>query len=99
MFVAWVADQELESIKRRTREGLERARQQGKALGPPRKVGPGQLAVNAGRRRQPPEDRGRLRLLTQHRAAGAAAGRGGAMTGPWRKRSATWSLPADTTTG
>ena len=37
MFAAWVADQELESIKRRTREGLERARQQGKALGPPRK--------------------------------------------------------------
>ena len=45
MFAAWVADQELESIKRRTRDGLERARQQGKALGPPRKVGPGQLAA------------------------------------------------------
>ena len=41
MFAAWVADQELESIKRRTRDGLERARQQGKTLGPPRKVGPG----------------------------------------------------------
>ena len=38
MFAAWVADQEMESIKRRTREGLERARQQGKALGPPRKI-------------------------------------------------------------
>ena len=37
MFAAWVADQELESMKHRTREGLERARQQGKALGPPRK--------------------------------------------------------------
>ena len=45
MFAAWVADQELESIKRRTRDGLERARQQGKVLGPPRKVGPGQLAA------------------------------------------------------
>ena len=45
MFAAWVADQELESIKRRTRDGLERARQQGKALGPPRKIGPGQLAA------------------------------------------------------
>ena len=45
MFAAWVADQELESIKRRTREGLEQARQQGKTLGPPRKVGPGQLAA------------------------------------------------------
>ena len=38
MFAAWVADQELASIKRRTREGLERARQQGKTLGPPRKI-------------------------------------------------------------
>ena len=45
MFAAWVADQELESIKRRTRDGLERARQQGKVLGPPRKIGPGQLAA------------------------------------------------------
>ena len=45
MFAAWVADQELESIKRRTRDGLERARQQGKTLGPPRKIGPGQLAA------------------------------------------------------
>ena len=45
MFTDWVADQELESIKRRTRDGLERARQQGKALGPPRKIDPGQLAA------------------------------------------------------
>ena len=45
MFAAWVADQELESIKRRTREGLERARRQGKTLGPPRKIGPGQQAA------------------------------------------------------
>ena len=83
MFAAWVADQELESIKRRTRDGLERARQQGKVLGPPRKVGPGQLAAMRrmrGRRRQPPDDRQRVRVLTQHRDAGAAAGRGGAMT-------------------
>ena len=43
MFAAWVADQELESIRRRTREGLERAWQQGKTLGPPRKVNQGQL--------------------------------------------------------
>ena len=43
MFAAWVADQELQSVKRRTREGLERAREQGKTLGPPRKVGPGQV--------------------------------------------------------
>ena len=45
MFGAWVADQDLSSIKRRTREGLERARQQGKTLGPPRKIGPGQAAT------------------------------------------------------
>ena len=43
MFAAWVSDQELASIKRRTREGLERARQQGKTLGPPRKFNQGQL--------------------------------------------------------
>ena len=43
MFAAWVAAQELESIKRRTREGLERAREEGKTLGPPRKIGPGQV--------------------------------------------------------
>ena len=42
LFAAWVADQELASIKRRTREGLERARQQGKVLGPPRKINPNQ---------------------------------------------------------
>ena len=43
MFAAWVAAQELQSIKRRTREGLERARQQGKILGPPRKLTDGQV--------------------------------------------------------
>ncbi len=43
MFAAWVADQELESIKRRTREGLERARQQGKTRAPPRKFNQEQL--------------------------------------------------------
>ena len=43
MFAAWVADQELESTKRRTREGLERARQRGKDLGPPKKFRPTQV--------------------------------------------------------
>ena len=38
MFAAWVADQERAAIQRRTREGLDRARQQGKVLGPPRKI-------------------------------------------------------------
>ena len=43
MFAAWVADQELESMRRRTRDGIERARQQGKTLGPPRKFSGGQV--------------------------------------------------------
>ncbi len=43
MFAAWVADQELQSVKRRTRDGLERARQEGKVLGPPRKFTQGQV--------------------------------------------------------
>ena len=48
MFAAWVADQELESTRRRTREGPDRARQRGKTLGPPRKFRPS--AVEATRR-------------------------------------------------
>ena len=43
MFTAWVADQELQSVKRRTKEGLERAREQGKVLRPPRKFRPHQV--------------------------------------------------------
>ena len=43
MFAAWVADQELQSVKRRTKEGLERAREQGRVLGPPRKFRPNQV--------------------------------------------------------
>ena len=43
MFAAWVSDQELQSVKRRTKEGLERAREQGKVLGPPRKFRPHQV--------------------------------------------------------
>ena len=43
LFAARVVDQELESMKRRTREELERARQQGKGLGPPRKFRPNQV--------------------------------------------------------
>ena len=43
MFAAWVADQELQSVKRRTGEGLELAREQGKILGPPLKFIPDQV--------------------------------------------------------
>jgi putative DNA-invertase from lambdoid prophage Rac len=45
MFAAWVADQELASIKRRTRDGLERARRQGKVLGRPPSLRPQQVAA------------------------------------------------------
>ena len=34
-FMAWAAEQELQAVSRRTRAGLERARAEGKALGPP----------------------------------------------------------------
>ena len=37
-FCAWVAQQELESIRRRIRAGLARARAQGKAIGATRKM-------------------------------------------------------------
>ena len=75
MFAAWVADQELESTKRRTREGLERARQRGKDLGPPKKFRPhpgGGDAEDAPGRRQLPADRRRLRVFPQHCAADVA---------------------------
>ena len=51
MFAAWVADQELASIKRRTRDGLKRARRQGKVLGRPPTLRPQQVAA-MGRMRQ-----------------------------------------------
>ena len=79
MFAAWVADQELASIKRRTKDGLERARQQGKTLGPPRKFNEGQLEAvpeDAGNRGQPATHCRGLRVLPQHRPKGAAERRG-----------------------
>ena len=81
-----MADQEIESIKRRTREGLERARQQGKTLGPPRKLKPGQLEAVRRMREggQPAADCRGLRVLSQHRPQDIAAGRSGAMTDPKR---------------
>ena len=41
MFAAWVADRELESIKRRTRDGLERARHRARPWGRPGSSSPG----------------------------------------------------------
>ena len=40
MFVACHPGHEHQSVKRRTKQGLERAREQGKVLGPPRKFRP-----------------------------------------------------------
>ena len=37
-FAAWVSDQELVSIRRRTKAGLEKARADGKKLGAPRRL-------------------------------------------------------------
>ena len=37
-FFVWVAQQELESVRRRTKAGLEKARANGKTLGTPRKM-------------------------------------------------------------
>ena len=37
-FMAWAAEQELQAVSRRTRAGLERARAEGKTLGPPPRV-------------------------------------------------------------
>ena len=37
-FMAWAAEQELQAVSRRTKAGLERARAEGKTLGPPPRV-------------------------------------------------------------
>ena len=37
-FMAWAAEQELQAVSRRTRAGLEKARAEGKTLGPPPRV-------------------------------------------------------------
>ena len=56
-------------------------------------------AANAGRRGQPPEDRQRLRVLTQHGPEGPSTGGSGTMTGSWKIRSGTWSCRVAATTG
>ena len=78
MFAAWVADQELESIRRRTREGLELAWQQGKTPGTAEKGQSGAAGggpEDAGRGCQPAADCRRLRVFPQHRPAVVPAGR------------------------
>jgi putative DNA-invertase from lambdoid prophage Rac len=51
-FAAWNAEQELESIRRRTVAGMARARAQGKLPGPPNKLRDDQVAIALERRRQ-----------------------------------------------
>ena len=41
--MAWTADQERQAASRRTKAGLEKARAEGKTLGPPRKVNEDQI--------------------------------------------------------
>ena len=48
--MAWASEQELEATRRRTVVGLDKARVEGKVLGPPRKLDPDQVA--AARRRE-----------------------------------------------
>ena len=51
-FMAWAAEQELQAVSRRTRAGLEKARAEGKTLGPPRIVDDGQVEAMARLRRE-----------------------------------------------
>ena len=51
-FMAWAAEQELQAVSRRTRAGLQKARAEGKTLGPPRIVGDGQVEAMARLRRE-----------------------------------------------
>ena len=48
MFAAWVADQELESIKRRTREGMDGPASRGRRWGRPGSSGPGRWRRSGG---------------------------------------------------
>ena len=91
MFAAWVADQELASIKRRTRDGLDRARRQGDigtTSHPPAPAGGGDGADATGARQLPADCRG-LPVVGQHREEGATTGGSDAMTGLGRRRKST----------
>ena len=46
-FMAWAAEQELQAVRRRTRAGLEKARAEGKTLGPPSRVDDDQVEAMA----------------------------------------------------
>ena len=51
-FMAWAAEQELQAVSRRTRAGLQKARAEGKTLGPPRIVDDNQVEAMARLRRE-----------------------------------------------
>ena len=51
-FMAWAAEQEMQAVRRRTRAGLERARAEGKPLGPPRIIDDDQVEAMARMRRE-----------------------------------------------
>ena len=51
-FMAWAAEQELQAVSRRTRAGLERARAEGKTLGPPPRVDDDQVEAMSRLRRE-----------------------------------------------
>ena len=51
-FMAWAAEQELQAVSRRTRAGLQKARAEGKTLGPPSRVDDDQVEDMARMRRE-----------------------------------------------
>ena len=51
-FMAWAAEQELQAVSRRTRAGLERARAEGKTLGPPSRIDDDQVEAMSRLRRE-----------------------------------------------
>ena len=51
-FMAWVAEQELQAVSRRTKAGLQKARAEGKTLGPPSRVDDDQVDAMARLRRE-----------------------------------------------
>ena len=51
-FMAWAAEQELQAVSRRTRAGLQKARAEGKVLGPPPRVDSDQVEAMARLRRE-----------------------------------------------
>ena len=51
-FMAWAAEQELQAVSRRTRAGLQKARAEGKTLGPPSRVDDDQVEAMARLRRE-----------------------------------------------